>query len=99
MLACVTAGSIAPGVQTGSGRAPLICETGSPWGWWRLQQLEMLSPCQTPRAPSTATPPSFATLGWVDWWNHRRLHGACDDTPAAEFESRYYAEQPAVPVA
>ena len=41
----------------------------------------------------------LATLSWVDWWNHRRLHGACDDTPPAEFESRYYAQQPAVPVA
>ena len=41
----------------------------------------------------------LATLSWVDWWNHRRLHGACNDTPPAEFESRYYAQQPAVPVA
>lgn len=41
----------------------------------------------------------IATLGWVDWWNHRRLHGACNDTPPAEFETLYYAQQPAVPVA
>ena len=41
----------------------------------------------------------LATLSWVDWWNHRRLHGACNDTPPAEFETRYYAQQPAVPVA
>lgn len=41
----------------------------------------------------------LATLSWVDWWNHRRLHGACDDVPPAEFEARYYAQQPAVPVA
>ena len=41
----------------------------------------------------------LATLSWVDWWNHRRLHGACNDVPSAEFESRYYAQQPAVPVA
>lgn len=39
------------------------------------------------------------TLSWVDWWNHRRLHGACNDTPPAEFEILYYAQQPAVPVA
>ena len=41
----------------------------------------------------------LATLGWVDWWNHRRLHGACTDVPPAEFEARSYAQQPAVPVA
>lgn len=23
----------------------------------------------------------LATLGWVDWWNHRRLHGACGHIP------------------
>ena len=41
----------------------------------------------------------LATLSWVDWWNQRRLHGACNDVPPAEFEARYYAQQPAVPVA
>lgn len=39
----------------------------------------------------------LATLAWVDWWNQRRLHGACDDVPPAEFEARHYARQPAVP--
>jgi len=47
----------------------------------------------------TAESVELATLGWVDWWNHRRLHGACDDTPPAEFEALYYRQQPAVPVA
>ena len=41
----------------------------------------------------------LATLSWVDWWNHRRLHGACNDIPPAEFEALYSAQQPAVPVA
>lgn len=41
----------------------------------------------------------LATLGWVDWWNHRRLHGACDDTPPADFEALYDRQQPAMPVA
>ncbi len=41
----------------------------------------------------------LATLSWVDWWNHRRLHGACNDTPPAEFEDLYYAQQPAMPAA
>lgn len=34
----------------------------------------------------------LATLSWVDWWNHRRLHGACNDVPPAEFEAHYYAQ-------
>jgi transposase InsO family protein len=41
----------------------------------------------------------LATLGWVDWWNHRRLHGARDDTPPAQNEALYYAQHPALPVA
>lgn len=28
----------------------------------------------------------LATLEWVDWYNHRRLHGACKGLPPAEFE-------------
>lgn len=28
----------------------------------------------------------LATLEWVDWYNHRRLHSACGDIPPAEYE-------------
>jgi putative transposase len=28
----------------------------------------------------------LATLEWVDWYNHRRLHGACERLPPVEFE-------------
>lgn len=28
----------------------------------------------------------LATLEWVDWYNHRRLHSACDRLPPIEFE-------------
>jgi len=28
----------------------------------------------------------LATLEWVDWYNHRRLHGACDRLPPVEYE-------------
>jgi putative transposase len=31
----------------------------------------------------------LATLEWVDWYNHRRLHSACDDLPPAEYEATY----------
>jgi putative transposase len=32
----------------------------------------------------------LATAEWVDWCNHRRLHGAIRDLPPAEFEALYY---------
>ena len=35
----------------------------------------------------------LATAEWVDWWNHRRLHGATGDIPPAEFEALYYQQR------
>jgi transposase InsO family protein len=35
----------------------------------------------------------FATLEWVDWFNHRRLLEPIGDIPPAEFEAMYYAER------
>ena len=37
----------------------------------------------------------FATLDWVDWFNHRRLLEPIGYVPPAEFEARYYARTPA----
>ncbi len=28
----------------------------------------------------------FATLQWVDWYNHKRLHGSCDKLTPVEYE-------------
>jgi putative transposase len=33
----------------------------------------------------------LATLAWVHWFNHDRLHGYLDDVPPAEFETAFYA--------
>ena len=33
----------------------------------------------------------LATLGWVHWFNHDRLHSHCGDIPPAEFEAAFYA--------
>jgi transposase InsO family protein len=33
----------------------------------------------------------YATAGWVDWYNHRRLHGSLGMVPPAEFEHTHYA--------
>ena len=34
----------------------------------------------------------FATLEWVDWFNHRRLLEPIGYVPPSEFEERYYAQ-------
>jgi transposase len=34
------------------------------------------------------------TLKYIDWFNHRRVHGACGDVPPAEYEAIYYSANP-----
>jgi putative transposase len=34
----------------------------------------------------------FATLRWVDWFNHRRLLGPIGFVPPAEYEATYYQQ-------
>jgi putative transposase len=36
---------------------------------------------------------SFATLEWVDWFNHRRLLEPIGDVPPVEFEAAYYGKE------
>jgi putative transposase len=43
----------------------------------------------------TADQLELATATWVDWWNHRRLHGAADNLPPAEYESLYHDKRTA----
>ena len=46
-----------------------------------------------PKGPwKTVSDVELATLTWVDWFNHRRLHGACGDIPPVELEANYMAE-------
>jgi putative transposase len=33
----------------------------------------------------------YATAGWVDWYNHRRLHGSLGMLTPEEFENAHYA--------
>jgi len=33
----------------------------------------------------------FATAGWVDWYNNRRLHGTLGMVSPNEYEATYYA--------
>ncbi len=37
----------------------------------------------------------FATLEWVDWFNHRRLLEPIGNVPPAEFEAMYFQNQEA----
>lgn len=37
----------------------------------------------------------FATFEYVDWFNHRRLHGEIRQRPPAEVEDLYYRQRPA----
>jgi putative transposase len=45
-----------------------------------------------PRGPwKNAGQVESATLDYVDWFNHRRLHETCGDIPPAELEAAYYS--------
>lgn len=33
----------------------------------------------------------YATAGWVDWYNNRRLHGTLGNVPPVEHERAHYA--------
>ena len=35
----------------------------------------------------------LATLGWVDWFNNRRLLGPIGNIPPAEAEENFYAQR------
>ena len=41
----------------------------------------------------------FATLEWVDWFNHRRLLEPIGNVPPAEAEAAYYAQLEVIPMA
>lgn len=41
----------------------------------------------------------FATLAYVDWFNHRRLHGEIGMVPPAEYEAAHYYQHATAPIA
>jgi putative transposase len=41
----------------------------------------------------------LATLGYIDWFNHHRLHGEIGDIPPAELEATYYRQPEATTAA
>ena len=44
-----------------------------------------------PGAYRTISDVEYATAGWVDWYNNRRLHSTLDYTTPVEFETAHYA--------
>jgi putative transposase len=58
-------------------------------GLFKAEVIRRKGPWRTPEAVE------FASLAWVDWFNHRRLLGPIGFVPPAEYEARYY-EQAAV---
>ena len=42
-------------------------------------------------AAPTIADVEYATAGWVEWYNNRRLHSSLAMTTPAEYETAYYA--------
>lgn len=53
-------------------------------GLYKTELLKRKGPWRTPEQVE------LATLEWIDWWNHRRLHEAIGHIPPAEKEANYY---------
>ena len=54
-----------------------------------LYKTEVIRRCRPWRSLEAV---EFATLEWVDWFNHRRLLEPIGNIPPAEAEARYYAQ-------
>ena len=58
-------------------------------GLYKTEVIRRRGPWRQPEAVE------FATLEWVDWFNHRRLLGPIGHVPPVEFEQQYYLAQEA----
>ncbi|MFD8514385.1 IS3 family transposase [Streptomyces antimycoticus] len=54
-----------------------------------LYKTELIKPQQPWKSLSQV---ELATAEWVDWYNHRRLHGEIGHVPPAEYEANHYME-------
>ncbi|MEV6949797.1 integrase core domain-containing protein, partial [Streptomyces sp. NPDC051172] len=54
-----------------------------------LYKTELIKP---QRPWKTLAQVELATAEWVDWYNHRRLHGEIGHIPPVEYEANYYTE-------
>ena len=55
-----------------------------------LYKTEVIQRCGPWRGPEAV---EFATLDWVDWFNHRRLLEPIGYVPPAEYEAQYHQQQ------
>ena len=62
-----------------------------------LYKAECVYGPDAPRTWDDVDQVELATLSWVHWFNHQRLHSYCNDVPPEEFESAHYADQQASP--
>ena len=62
-----------------------------------LYKTECVHGPDAPRPWDDVAELELATLTWVHWFNHDRLHGHCHHVPPAEFEAAFYAAQQADP--
>ena len=58
-----------------------------------LYKTECVFGPDTPRPWDDVDELELATLSWVHWFNHDRLHGYLGDVPPTEFEAAFYAAQ------
>lgn len=57
-------------------------------GLYKTELIKRSGPWRTPEQVE------LATLEWIDWWNHRRLHEAIGHVPPAEKKAMYQAHNP-----
>ena len=62
-----------------------------------LYKTECIYGPDAPRPWDDVNEVELATLSWVHWFNHQRLHSHCRHVPPAEFETAFYAAQQATP--
>jgi putative transposase len=60
-------------------------------GYYKAELIR--GPARDQRPWKTVDDVELATLSWVHWHNHQRLHGYLNDIPPAEFEETFYAQQ------
>jgi len=62
-----------------------------------LYKTELVYGPDAPRPWDDVDELELATLSWVHWFNHERLHSHCGDLPPIEFEAAHYAARQATP--
>jgi len=76
-----------------SGIAPSVGSVGDAYdnalaeatiGLYKTELIKRKGPWRTPEQVE------LATLEWIDWWNHRRLHETIGHIPPTEKETNYY---------